>query len=212
MSVSEAVDPVKTELRELADRVSTLESSRSSGVGPASSGKSPLDLQTQRMINSLDPALRRVAFVGFAPQSSAEARVKLIDDFVARFPSFHKVSAGNFYTGPRSNRKLSQAGFVEFASDELREDFLKAVGTQTVTLAGGSIKVKRARTKVNGARDYALRSASDKLKEAPEARGKNIKIEWKERVVKVGDDEAFQQEKDELSGRFVGTFAHLRLR
>ena len=78
-------------------------------------------------------------------------------------------------------------------------------------LEGYNIKVKRARTKVNRARDHTLRMASDKLKDVPEARGKTIKIDWKDRVVKVDDCEAFQQQKNEVSGRFVGSSAHLRL-
>ena len=40
--------------------------------------------------------------------------------------------------------------------------------------------------------------------------GADVKVEWKERVVKVGEDVAFKQEKDNL-GTFKGTFASLVL-
>ena len=206
--ISESVDPVKDDMRELRDRVASLETARVP-AGSASADHLPRDVQ--QMLNSLDPALRRVAFVGFPSESSAEARIKVIDDFISKYPSFQKVATGNFYTGPRSDRKLSKAGFAEFVSDDVREAFVKAVGNESATMLGSTITVKRAKTKVNNARNYSLRAACDKLKASPEARGKNIQLEWKDRVVKVDSTVAFEQKKEDLSGKFVGSFAHMRL-
>ena len=77
--------------------------------------------------------------------------------------------------------------------------------------SGRALKVKKARTKINGARNWSLRSACDLLKAEASTKGKAVSIDWKERVVQVNSEIVFKQDKDERTGTFTSAFAHLRM-
>ena len=83
-----------------------------------------------------------------------------------------------------------------------------------VTLDGGfEVIVKPARSKMQGARNYALKQAAEILKKSELTRGKQVEIAWLEepRCVKVAGAAAFKQAKGETRGRFEDGFAHLSL-
>ena len=126
------------------------------------------------------------------------------------FPEYKPVTYVNKYIGPCNIRKLSSVSFVEFGDQDTARDFVQSVqdsGSQ-VQSGGKTLLVKKARTQKAGARNTALRKAEEVLKATPGA--EEVKLDWKEREVKVKEDVAFKQDKDEL-GTFKGPWAHLKL-
>ena len=177
----------------------------------AAASQSTMDRDMQQLVNSLDPALRRVAFVGMPASMSPTNRIKELEDAAQRFPGFRHLDVGNFFKGPRNNREIAPVSYIEFGSPDVRDSALKAMGTEFTLSTGEKVKLKKAKTKVGTQRDYALRKASDMLKADAATNGKSISIEWKDWAVKVERDEVFKQEKTELGGTFSGVFAHLQL-
>ena len=74
--ISEAVDPVKDRMEDFETRLTNVESRPSAASVPP---------KIQAMINKLDPAHRRVAFVGFATTTSAEKRISEIEKLMENF-------------------------------------------------------------------------------------------------------------------------------
>ncbi len=66
-------------------------------------------------------------------------------------------------------------------------------------------------TKVNAARNYAMRKAEEMLKADPKSAGKGVDASMKDRAIKVGGAIAFSQGKKELGGTFSEPFVHLTL-
>eukprot|EP00959_Pyramimonas_sp_CCMP1952_P467621 9491926-Pyramimonas_sp.AAC.1 len=66
--ISEAVDPLKDEMADLRSTVERLQFS-------SGSSNSQLDKETLNLLNSFDPALRRVAFIGFKVDVSESNRI-----------------------------------------------------------------------------------------------------------------------------------------
>lgn len=95
VAISEAVDPLKNEMKEIRDRLSKLETSSSS------SSSSPKCLH---LLNSMDVSHRRVAFVGFLDSTTAAARLQIIEDFVKQHVGTNSFSTGNFPKGPVHNQ------------------------------------------------------------------------------------------------------------
>ena len=60
----------------------------------------------------VDPSFRRADFIGLT--GSVEDRLRIIDDYMKRFPSHRPTSIGNYYSGPHNNREIAKAGFAEF--------------------------------------------------------------------------------------------------
>ena len=126
------------------------------------------------------------------------------------FQEFKPVTYVNQYRGPYNERKLGVVSFVEFGDQDTVKEFVKTVEDSNVqvTAGGKNLLVKAARTQKASSRNWALRKAEEMLRNNSD--GADVKVEWKERVVKVGEDVAFKQEKDNL-GTFKGTFASLVL-
>ena len=80
-----------------------------------------------------------------------------------------------------------------------------------MTESGVNIKIKRAMTKINSKRNWALRRASELITQAPESRGHSVKIEWKDRTVTVNSTAAFIQAKDDLIGNFCAPYSALHI-
>ena len=85
----------------------------------------------------------------------------------------------------------------------------------SVELNGSKVIAARARTKVQEARNWAIRKAEELVKvEVAKTSGQNIvKIEWEmpERKVSVNGGIVFKQAKDSLRGEFCGLLQGLQL-
>jgi hypothetical protein len=206
--ISEAVDPLKTEILDVRARLDKVE--KSPGAAPLGS-QSAYD----KLASAFDPARRRVSFLGMPQEWDASKRVEALNTFMAaQPPQFRTTDIGNLYQGPHNDRKLKAVSYVEFGSDDVAREFLKTLpqGVGNVKLDGGkTVSAKPGISKVNAARNYALRKAEEMLKADPGSAGKGVTADLKERVVKVGAHVAFAQLQKELGGTFAGGFAHLKL-
>ena len=82
------------------------------------------------------------------------------------------------------------------------------------TMADSQIILKPAKDSINQTRDSSLVNAAKEIKKALVASGNSgvePKVVWKERVVKIGDVEAFTQSSNELTGRFLDPYQGLKL-
>jgi len=79
------------------------------------------------------------------------------------------------------------------------------------------LKIAYAKSKRQLQRNWSINQAKRLLDKEDGAKGKQVTIEWKVgndkslRRVKVGEDIAFQQYSDDLSGSFMSAFSHLSL-
>ena len=126
-SVSEAVDPIQDLVHELGVRVRNLEDNPPS-ASPPSSSTTPAFKELLNTVNRLDPAFRRVAFVGWPEGVSEDTRIQEMEKFLkTHFSSFRPVGFGNDFTGPYNNQKLSKGSWVEFCSPDMAKSFLSRV-------------------------------------------------------------------------------------
>ena len=216
VTVAEAVDPLKSEVHDLSQRVQALEATGQSTAAPSASSSKDL-IELQKLVQEFDPSAKRIAFTGFPEMMSATDRLKKINEFVAaKAPNSGYHSGGHFYTGPYSNRKLSAASYVEFSSPDAAREALDAMKDSEFKTNGGTIKIKAARSKLNSKRNFSLRKAEELIKSDAQANGKEVKICWKTsepgiRSITVDNIEAFRQGKGELGGHFLPPFGGLAL-
>ena len=100
--------------------------------------------------------------------------------------------------------------FISPGGVEARE-VLKMVQGSPFLAGDILVGTKPALSKLNGARNWALREAETLVKVSPAAK-EEIKIDWTGRSVKHGTEIAFQQKKDDVKGSFIGVFADLMLK
>ena len=130
---------------------------------PASASSLPANFQ--QMINSLDPAVRRAAFIGFPATTEAKERERLVNEFVKKSsPDLRLVASGCIYKGPRDNRTLTPVAYAEFVTVDDARNFANKHKDTKVEPGPHNVDVGPARTKVSGQHNYNLRVASDKLK------------------------------------------------
>ena len=200
--ISASVDPLKDEMAELRGRLSAVEVRTRSSSGS-------LSKQKIQLINSVDIANRQIALTGFSAALSLDSRTKEIEQFLSTFENLPKYTIGHFMQGPRNAQTVSKASYVEFGSEVDRNHFFERSKNVDVKFASGTVKVRKAKTKFNKHRDWALLKATDVLKTA--APGKSVQLDFKNRIVKVGDAKAFEQSSTDFEGVFVHPFSSLSL-
>ena len=73
----------------------------------------------QSAVNKLDPALRRVAFIGWPSSVTAEKRIEFMTSFMnTKCTGFKAIDMGHDFPGPYNNRVLSTASWIEFSSKD----------------------------------------------------------------------------------------------
>ena len=176
----------------------------------SSNGYNPENKQLQNMFQQLDPANRRAAFIGIT--GSEAERLQAISVFISNQCPGQNVTVGHFFKGARGSRSSSSVSFAEFPTEDARDSFIRSVGNGSVRVGNKDVIVKKALSKINAARNTALRRAGDLIKAHANGKDKTIKIEWvKERGVTVDGTFAFTQNKTELQGTFTSAFADLKL-
>jgi hypothetical protein len=122
--------------------------------------------------------------------------------------------------GPRSARQLTDTTVMTFHSGDARDSALKIIRDAKAQVLDGNkpldLKIEYARTRAQKARNWAIRKAEELIKVEMSKRSgkKSIKIDWTmpTRKIVFNDTEVvFQQEKEELRGKFLGSFAKLSL-
>ena len=103
--------------------------------------------ELQSAVNKLDPALRRVAFIGWPENLSAGKRTQFKQKFgKEKYKMFTPTDMGHDYTRPYNNRKLTTASWTEFSNCDTAKDFLKHNEKDDFKVDGTSVKTQFART------------------------------------------------------------------
>ena len=125
------------------------------------------------------------------------------------------MDTDHVYSGPKASRRLTGVTYVEFSNADKASDFLKKFPKDDKLKLGTDfeVSVRPARTKVNWARNWALKQAADKLKEAPGVDRTKVVIQWTEKIRRVDVDgkAAFVQQPDDLHGSFSSDFSAMSL-
>jgi len=209
VQIAQAVDPIKSDLHDLLTRVTAVEQ-RPSVQSPKDNSNSSFALQ--KMMDKMDPAKKRIAFIGFPDNVQEDARIQKIEEFIkSHAPSYRIVDAGCFYSGPYNNQKLTRVWYAEFGSQDTARKVPDKLSKSELKVNGASIGIKAARTKLNGTRNHSLRSAEEQIKASDATGGAEVILDWKERVIKVGTKIAFKQEKADITGSFLDPFSSLTL-
>ena len=174
-----------------------------------------LELKSKR---GPDDAFKRIVFLGL-PNVSYEKRVEHLSSFMkSKFPGVQCNCSVYFRKGDSNkDRVMTNTGFAEFVSSDVRDLVLKQMESNTdgfkLVIDGKEVAVRRARTRRATERNTALRKAAETLTKLAEMDG-DVEIEWgrdgAQRGVKVKGSYAFLQPSEGL-GSFSGEFEHLDL-
>ena len=137
------------------------------------------------------------------------------------------VSSANEEKGPRNKRELTETTPVMFVDTSSRDQALNVIETKypkgpdqnlgaKIEIMGTQLFAARARTKIQKARNWALRKAYEliQVRVVSEVPGAVVEFDWTMpvRKVLVNGESAFVQPKETLHGTFVGPrFESLRL-
>ena len=113
--------------------------------GPSSSATpQSIPADVRALMDSLDPAHRRVAFLGFAEGMGGADRTKHIENYLKNFPSFSThCGIGVIYKGPKKNRVPTKACYVGFTSSDTVREFLEKSKSHVFNVAGVTIAIKK---------------------------------------------------------------------
>ena len=165
-------------------------------------------------MNRLDPANKSICFSGFQ-SDDVSARVRCIEAALGALGGSLKcLNIEHVWKGAPGNRSVGPLSIVEFASRTERESVLKKFEQAKPAIkdiSGAVVSVARAKTSQQLKRNGVLKKCEGLLKNHASAKNKVVKIEWqlegsKSRSVIVGDETAFLQCADEISGNFVAPF------
>jgi len=163
-------------------------------------------------MDKLDPAKKRIVFIGFPDDVQADVRIQKIEDVIKSHASSYRIAdSGCFYSGPYNNRKITKVAYVEFGSQDTAKKVLDKLSKTELNVNGTKITIKPARTMLNGQRNQSLQSAEELIKASPIAIGKEIQIDWKVRQVTVDGYPAFIQDKGQRAGSFSATYNALQI-
>ena len=119
-------NPCKSELHDIRVRMIAVENRPTSS---AAAGSKEI-AEMQKMLQKNDPALRRIAFTGWPDSTLPDARMKMIEEFVASKCGRSPITCGNFYKDPYNNRTITSASFAEFSSIDMAQAAMKILKTQ----------------------------------------------------------------------------------
>ena len=203
-----AVDDHTCRLEAIETRMDRAECS--SGMGEA---------ERKRLLDDNDPAFKQIAISGFK-MNDLKRRVRLLEQFVStNFSDIKVANIESIHNGPWKNRKPTGVVVIEFFSRDARDQALTIVKDLKVKDENGvaipDLKIDRARTRAQRARNWALRKAEELAKVEASKLGipgaGRIDFTMPVRKVFVGNVLAFQQKRDELRGEFVSAFSALAL-
>eukprot|EP00969_Alexandrium_andersonii_P129639 5730354-Alexandrium_andersonii.AAC.1 len=85
---------------------------------------------------------------------------------VKKVPGTSNFLINHFHTGPKNNQKLSKASYIQFVDVQDRNHFLTAAGGKGTRfeVLGHTLTMKPSKSAINMSRDWALRKATEMLK------------------------------------------------
>ena len=209
VQIAQAVDPIQNDLHDIKGRLAAVEQ-RPAAHGATSNPDSSNSMN--KLMDKLDPAKKRIVFIGFPDDVQADVRIQKIEEFIKSHASSYRIAdSGCFYSGPYNNRKITKVAYVEFGSQDTAKKVLDKLSKAELNVNGTKITIKPARTMLNGQRNQSLRSAEELIKASPIAIGKDIQIDWMIRQVTVDGHPAFIQDKGQRVGSFSVTYSALQI-
>ena len=139
------------------------------------SGSSRLTKEDIQLLNSFDPATRRIAFIGFKSEMSETAREAELKKFTDSVGEIFQYQFGHFYNGPRNNKMLYPASYLQFHSEAVAQKFLSAANGKIFRVNRENINIKSAVTKTNLNKNWAMRKAEELIKAHNGAGNKIVK-------------------------------------
>ena len=88
---------------------------------------------------------------------------------------------------------------------------MKITKDSSLKVGNESISPKYGLTKINGARNWALREAEKLIKDLMGGSPDDIETDWKKRIIQKGTTTLFDQQPGELKGTFLGACSSLTL-
>ena len=115
-----------------------------------------------------------------------------------------------------AQRTSTTTSFIELVSRHSRETVITKIITSKLTLltpTNTPLKIARARTQFQRARNYAMRKAKELLDKYPLTQNQTTTIDWTmpTRTVNLNNTPLFSQGKLDLTGTFTSTYAHLTI-
>ena len=209
--ISDAVHPLKEEISDVRTRMDA-QDARVDAQGGLPSSSSTISPEVKQIIDALDPAHKQIVFGGFSENVPQSERAEMISKYPSSIQNIPVIrNQGGIMKGPKANRVLTRLSFIEYSSVDDARNALKILKQHPFTLAGATLSVKSALTKVNASRNWALKEADKMAKTLEASKSANVSIDWTNRCVKVGTDIIFSQTKDDLKGTFCGMAGHLKL-
>ena len=214
--ISAAVDPLKEEISLVKQQIDAdITEMRKQMI--ASESKRAVSTSSQqvsdlmRQVDALDENHRRVAFLGLPDACQEQDRIAKIEALLKeKVPNIRYTHVTNIFKGPYNNRKLSQNSYAEFSCVAGVKKVLEALKNVQFEVSGKAVVIKQSKTKLQSKRNWSLSEAEKLLKEKA-SDGVEVKLEWKERVVKVNGIIVFKQNKTDSGGTFSAPFTSLAL-
>jgi len=212
-----SIQPIKEEVKDLSNRVKTLED-KTDGNNLSSSqsiSNNAILTSMQKAVEALDPALLQISFIGFPEQMSVEKRIEEIKKFMS--DNFKNVDCGPIdavYKGPYNNRQLSSECTLQLWNRNQKHIVMKKIKNSNLTLRcnGNDLKIAHTRTKKQKKRNYHMHKANELISKDKHAFGKSVEMDWAMpmRRVKVDGVTAFEQRKEDEEGCFLPPFNELK--
>ena len=159
-----------------------------------------------------DPAFKRIAFLGLPLEMEYDARTDAMEQFMKQnFPQVRIKDCSVFFRGPRTNRVMTQTGYIEVSSSDVKSKLITQIESRSLkfVVGGKDIRLQQARSQSAGKRNATLRLALEALKNDPRAHGKDVNIERSGvRGVTVNGVYAFTQPAEAI-GAFDAPFSDL---
>ena len=173
--------------------------------------------------DKLDPAYKRVAFVGFDDADSITFRETKLNAFMRENFKDSAYAVGHEFKGGRKSGKLKPISYVEFINRDVSNAILSKIQAdkyECTNSKGKKLTIDKAKTSVQKTRWYSMKLAEELVTKDPrtKAGGWTVSIDSKMPVRRVyvahGTQKiaVFEQEKDDLEGIFTGDYEHLVLK
>ena len=164
--------------------------------------------------DAADSMYRSVGFFGFKAEDDIEFRTRQVDELLSKKFAGVPYSIGFDFQGPRKDGKLKGYCYATFLTRDEADRVLSEIKTkklETKNRKGENLKFDKPRTAVQRKRWAVMLRAEEMLKNHELARGHEVKLDSKMPVrrVMVNGEVAFEQERDDAIGVFVGTFANV---
>jgi len=127
-----------------------------------------------------------------------------------------EIALGFEYKGDRQKGILKSFCHVSFINRDQADAVLQSIkgsGFELQNGKGRKLKFDKPKTKVQNKRWYCLKAAEELLKKDPRTANAQVTVETKMPVrrVLVGKAVAFEQERDDAIGAFMGAYADLSI-